>query len=88
MSDASGFRFLARLVQEQSVHFDPDRMNAVFLRGANDDPAVTAAEIVEHVAFFDFGQFEHFIDDFDRRRDKWDFLEDSRRGCCRLRTSQ
>src|SRR5689334_24623456 len=41
------------LFRSQAVHFNADGADAVFLRRANHDAAVTAAEVVEHVALFD-----------------------------------
>lgn len=57
--------------------------NAVQRCGANDDPAVAAAEIVKRVGFLDRGELEHFIDHFDWRwHERYFFAEvDGLREC-------
>jgi hypothetical protein len=68
MAAASSFGVFARVGQRNSVDPDSHRAYVVFLRGADNHPPVTATEILKHIGIFNFGQFEHFIDDFARHR--------------------
>ena len=44
-----------------------------FLRGFDEEFTVSAAEVVDFLAFFYFGEFGHFLDDGIFTADKWDF---------------
>jgi hypothetical protein len=49
--DAGGFGVLARFGEQQPVHLNSHRTDAVFFCCTNDDPAVAATKIVDDIAF-------------------------------------
>jgi hypothetical protein len=66
----------------------PTASYAVFLRGANDDSAVAAAEIVNDVPLLDFGELEHLVDDFHRRGHEGDFFARTELSASRVEEDQ
>ncbi len=57
-----------RLFINIAADFDADSFRVEFLRGGNDNTAVSAAKIVDHLAGFDPCYGEHLVDDSFGRR--------------------
>ena len=60
--DVGAFGVGARLLNPLGIDIHADALRAVVFRGRDDDAAIAAAEIVDGVARFDAGEFQHAVD--------------------------
>jgi hypothetical protein len=79
------FFFGFGLFDQLGVYIDPDAARAKLLSRGNHDPAVSAAQVVHHVARTDLRQVQHAIDDVRRRRHKGG---EASALCCHRRLNQ
>ena len=70
-----------RLSDSLRIDIDPNAARTVFLRRRDDDAAVAAAEVVDHIDRPDVGDFQHGIHDIGRGRNINNIRQPGRRLC-------